>query len=245
MDKILSQIKIRILKYLEISGISRESFYRETGISASNFKGSGLKSELGSDKIAKILTCYPNLNSEWLLTGRGTMYAAPAASPASDAYPTAEEQLTADVSDATCPDYDLRSVPLYRLDPLTGLAGLFDDELPPVPVSRLTLPGLPACDGALRIAGDAMAPILKSGDIVLYKRVRDIPDGFLWGETYLVAFEIDGETYTVLRYVHRSQDDDRILLVSHDPHHAPKEIHVACIRAAALIRASVRYNTMG
>ena len=90
-----------------------------------------------------------------------------------------------------------------------------------------------------------MAPILKSGDIVLYKRVRDIPDGFLWGETYLVAFEIDGETYTVLRYVHRSQDDDRILLVSHDPHHAPKEIHVACIRAAALIRASVRYNTMG
>ena len=223
MDKILSQIKIRILKYLEISGISRESFYRETGISASNFKGSGLKSELGSDKIAKILTCYPNLNSEWLLTGRGTMYAAPAASPASDAYPTAEERLTADVSDATCPDYDLRSVPLYRLDPLTGLAGLFDDELPPVPVSRLTLPGLPACDGALRIAGDAMAPILKSGDIV----------------------EIDGETYTVLRYVHRSQDDDRILLVSHDPHHAPKEIHVACIRAAALIRASVRYNTMG
>lgn len=173
------------------------------------------------------------------------MLATPAPLPKSDVYPTAEERLTADVSDIGYAESDLRSVPLYRLDPLTGLAGLFDDELPPVPVSHLTLPGLPACDGALRITGDAMAPILKSGDIVLYKQIRDIPAGFLWGETYLVAFEIDGAAYTVLRYVHRSQDDARILLVSHDPHHAPKEIPVASIRAAALVRASVRYNTMG
>lgn len=245
MDKILSQTKMRVLKYLETNGITRESFYRETGISASNFKGSGLKSELGGDKIAKILTCYPDLNPEWLLTGRGTMHTTPASATNDSTYPTAEERLTADVADIGYAEYDLRSVPLYRLDPVTGLAGLFDDELPPVPVSRLTLPGLPACDGALRITGDAMAPILKSGDIVLYKRISDIPDGFLWGETYLIAFEIDGTTYTVLRYVHRSEDDARILLVSHDPHHAPKELPVANIRAAALVRASVRYNTMG
>jgi len=66
-------IKDRILTFIKDNGISREDFYRETGLSASNFKGAALKSELGGDKIVKILTTYKNLSSEWLLTGEGSM----------------------------------------------------------------------------------------------------------------------------------------------------------------------------
>lgn len=73
MDKILSPIKGRVEKYLNYKGITKELFFSDTGISSSNFKGSGRKSELGGDKIAKILTIYPDLNSGWLLTGKGDM----------------------------------------------------------------------------------------------------------------------------------------------------------------------------
>lgn len=69
MDKILAPIKKRLLEYLEMQGITKESFYSDTGISASNFKGAGKKSELGGDKIAKILTVYPEIDSKWLITG--------------------------------------------------------------------------------------------------------------------------------------------------------------------------------
>lgn len=66
-------IKGRILTFIKEQGISREEFYKRTGLSASNFKGVALKSALGSDKIAKILTIYNMLSPEWLLMGNGSM----------------------------------------------------------------------------------------------------------------------------------------------------------------------------
>jgi len=72
MDKI-STSKQNILQYIDSKGITKSSFYEVTGISPSNFKGKGLTSELGSDKLAKILSCYPDVNIEWVLTGKGKM----------------------------------------------------------------------------------------------------------------------------------------------------------------------------
>lgn len=73
MDKILSPIKKRLLVYLQKEGITQASFFREIGISPSNFKGTAARSELGGDVIVKIITRY-NLNPYWLLTGEGNMY---------------------------------------------------------------------------------------------------------------------------------------------------------------------------
>lgn len=74
MDKITT-IKERILFYLEEKNIKKESFYKETGMSASNFKGVGLKSDLGIDKVVKVLTIYPELNDHlhWLIKGEGKL----------------------------------------------------------------------------------------------------------------------------------------------------------------------------
>ncbi len=73
MDKILSDIKKRVSFYLDNQGIKKSVFFTKTGISASNFKGAGGKSELGGDKIVKILTVFEDINPEWLLTGNGQM----------------------------------------------------------------------------------------------------------------------------------------------------------------------------
>lgn len=45
---------------------------------------------------------------------------------------------------------------------------------------------IPKCDGGLRIVGDSMYPLLKSGDIVFYKQVHDIMHSIIWGEMYLI-----------------------------------------------------------
>lgn len=46
-------------------------------MSSSNFKGAALKSDLGVDKLAKILKVYPELkkneNLTWLITGNGSL----------------------------------------------------------------------------------------------------------------------------------------------------------------------------
>lgn len=74
MDKIISPIKQRLFQFLEYEGIKKETFYLKTGLHSSNFKGVGAKSELGGDKLAKILLVYENLNASWLLTGNGRMH---------------------------------------------------------------------------------------------------------------------------------------------------------------------------
>ncbi len=291
MDKILSPVKGRILKYLEINGIPRESFYHDTGISASNFKGPGLKSELGGDKIARILAVYPDLDSRWLLTGEGAMLCpaaaagrGPAGEPAATtvaadaagsesvadqaaagnaarrkvvppripsskskspvAYAAGGESLAANVADVAAA-FGERAVPLYRFDPAAGLSGFFARHPDRRAERSILLPDLPPCDGAVRIVGDAMAPLLRSGDLVLYKIVRNLPADLLLGEMYLLSFEANGEEITVLRYVERGRKEGYVRLVCHSPNYAAKEIPVASLRAAALVRASVRYNTMG
>lgn len=90
-----------------------------------------------------------------------------------------------------------------------------------------------------------MYPLLKSGDIVLYKEIRNISNGILWGEMYLLSFEIDGDWYIAIKYIQRSDDDRFVRLVSHNSHHSPKDIPLDSIRALALVKASVRFNTLG
>jgi len=74
MDKIQTT-KERILIYLDLIGVKRAAFYREAGVSASTFKGVGLKSDLGVDKLLKILIAYPELNNHllWLIKGEGNI----------------------------------------------------------------------------------------------------------------------------------------------------------------------------
>ena len=60
----------RLHQFIENKGISKYRFYQESGLS----NGSLDKGEnIGSDKCEKILYAFPDLNSDWLLTGRGPM----------------------------------------------------------------------------------------------------------------------------------------------------------------------------
>lgn len=69
----MAKIKNRTLEYLKASGITKQDFCEKTGISYSNMVGKSLQSELGGDQIYEILHNFPDLNSDWLLLGRGEM----------------------------------------------------------------------------------------------------------------------------------------------------------------------------
>lgn len=76
MEKIFqnySALKQRIVQYLDSKGIRKESFYAATAINATNFRGKQASSELGGDKIVKILSVYRDLSPAWLLLGEGSM----------------------------------------------------------------------------------------------------------------------------------------------------------------------------
>jgi phage repressor protein C with HTH and peptisase S24 domain len=138
----------------------------------------------------------------------------------------------------------LQSVPLYSIEGTAGLRPIFAEETNIVPKDFIHIPNLPKCDGAIYIVGDSMYPLLKSGDIILYKQLSDVRDVF-WGDMYLLSIDIDGEEYITVKYVQKSEHPGYVKLVSQNQHHADKEVEIDRIRAIALIKASVRMHTIG
>ncbi len=138
---------------------------------------------------------------------------------------------------------DIQNVPLYDIEAAAGLTQLFDKKQNVLDFIRI--PNLPKCDGAVYIKGDSMYPLLKSGDIVMYKQVHDILGGIFWGEMYILSLRVDDEDLTLVKYIQKSDlGPDYIKLVSQNQHHASKDVLVSSIRALALIKASVRINSM-
>lgn len=182
-----------------------------------------------SSRNRNILVQELNVNPEWLETGQGEIF-------------NAEPDLTAYLrrSDNSVP---LQSVPLYSVEGTAGLVPLFTDQVHTKPVNFIHIPNLPKCDGAIYVVGDSMYPLLKSGDIVLYKQLRDMEDIF-WGDMYLLSIDIDGEEYITVKYIQKSDRPGYVKLVSQNTHHADKEVDMMRIRAIALVKASIRMNSI-
>ena len=137
----------------------------------------------------------------------------------------------------------MQSVPLYSIEGTAGLVPLFAERRQMKPIDFIHIPNLPKCDGAIYVVGDSMYPLLKSGDIVLYKQLNDLNDIF-WGDMYLLSIDIDGEEYITVKYVQKSANDGFVKLVSQNPHHADKDVAMSRIRAIALVKASIRMNSI-
>lgn len=110
-------------------------------------------------------------------------------------------------------------------------------------IDTLRLPKLGKCDGALFLTGDSMYPLMKSGDIVVFKMINNI-DYMLYGNIYLVEYEIDGDEYLVCKYLNESTQNGYIKLVSYNHHHQARDIPLSSIRNLAIVKAYVTYNNM-
>lgn len=65
-----SSIKKRILKYLDLKGISKYQFYKDSGIARGVLdKNSGMS----EDNIARFIAYAPEISVNWLILGKGKM----------------------------------------------------------------------------------------------------------------------------------------------------------------------------
>lgn len=136
-----------------------------------------------------------------------------------------------------------QDIPLYDLAATAGLVEIYND-LRPDPVDHLRIPNLPPVDGAVYVRGDSMSPLLKSGDIIIFKKVELSPDLILWGQIYLLSYTIGSDTYTVVKYIKRSAIEGHIRLVSANEFYEPVDIPSGSITALALVKASITFHTM-
>lgn len=225
--------KDRLLRLIEhYSGGNKSEFARMIGVSPQAVNTWISRNTFDIDIVyAKCV----NISPEWLLTGKGPILK-----------PTAQEQQV-EVKPIHHPrstekKEDTQVVYLYDFEATVGLKALFDNNKQNI-IDTIKIPNLPKCDGAIRIVGDSMYPLLKSGDIILYKQQSPDINNLLYGEMYLLSYDIDGEDYIVVKYIRKSDKGEPfITLGSENPAYAARDIDFRRITALALVKASVRIN---
>jgi len=233
-----TNINERIKQLIDLKNLTINKFSQLIGTSNSYwnkvFKNNG---KIGIDKVQKILRTFPELNPEWLVTGKGPMLRdEPARTP--------EQEQIQTFTRPTDHPVPVQDIPLYDIRGSAGLSLLYSAQKA-VPLETIRIPNLPKVDGAIFITGDSMYPVLKAGDIVVFRKINDIPAGILWGEIYILDLDLDGDQLVTVKYVQKSdRGSDWIKLVSQNEHHQDKDIPLSAVRTIAHVKASIRFHTM-
>jgi len=216
MDKILSPIKERILKFIDNQSIQKESFFENVGIAPSNFKGKGLSSEIGGEKIVKILSTYKALNPEWLLLGK-------------------EPMLTTQIVKKNDSSFTNESIPLI---PLNAMAGFGEGEMSILDYEceRYVVPNFKGADYLITVKGLSMYPKYNSGDIVACKKLNIKDIFFQWNKVYV----IDTDQGPLIKRIKKGKDENYILAVSENADFDPFELPVSKIYSIALVVGCIR-----
>lgn len=181
--------------------------------------------------IQTFLDRFGYYSKDWILTGEGSIFSdgrlffTPGSTPQNESA------------------VEYQDIPLYDYSGNVGLSAFLNDQTTR-PVDFLRIPNHPPVDGAIYVRGEAMSPLIKSGDMVMYKKKDLSLDGFLWGEIYLLSFISGGDTYTAVKYIQQSSSPDKVRLVSYNPSFPAIDIPFSSITALALIKASLTFHTM-
>ena len=169
----------RIKEFIDFKGLSVRKFEETVGFSngafATQYKNN---KSIGSDKIENILYSFPELNTEWLLTGKGDMLKDEAikGTPVEVVAPIKVEgkSLMPKVIVLKDEDDEKERIPLVPIMAQAGYLKGYDD---PKYIRKLPMYNLPGMrNGTFRmfqVEGLSMYPTLQSGSYVVGQFVED------------------------------------------------------------------------
>lgn len=208
----------RIKEYIDFKGISIRSFEKSAGFSNGSF-ASQLKAEktIGVDRVENILHVYDEINPEWLLTGNGSMLR-------SDNY-----------SVVKAPSGSGTGIPLI---PVSAFAGISNGDVSVLEYEceRYIIPIFKDAEFMIPVKGGSMVPKYNSGDIVACKKLSLSDIFFQWNKVYV----IDTDQGVLVKRIHKSDDPDKVKIVSENPDYEPFELPISRIRAVAIVIGVVR-----
>lgn len=200
-------------------------------------------SDIQSKWLLSLVDNYPQYRTDWIITGTEPML---------KERKTADKEITVINEPHRISNnrktkdriYENQEIPFYDIEVAAGLKDIFDNRKSQRVLDTIRIPGLPKCDGALPATGDSMYPLLKAGDLVCFRRASF--DSIFWGEMYILDLQIDDwDTMLTVKFIQKSdKGDDYVKLVSHNQHHQPKDVNMKQIRAIAMVKATIRINSM-
>ena len=178
-----SPIKQNILQYLATKGTTPYEFYKKSGVTRGVLNQNNGISE---ENIARFLAYAPDVNVEWLITGRGSMMGN-----------NEKELTTQNINDGA---------PYYDVDFIGGFDEVFNDQTVN-PELSITNGICPRAQLWCNITGHSMEPTISNGDIIALRQcsVQDIQ----YGEIYAVVMD----SFRTVKMLRRSDTPGMIRFV--------------------------------
>lgn len=229
----------RILQIIDFKGINKRKFYIETGLS--NGFLDKVK-DVGVSKIEDILKSYPDINTEWLVTGKGDML-----KPNIKEMPPLERvakrvafsEETKNTENATVlnePGITYEGIPLIPIDAMAGF-GTGGVQVMDYDTQKYVVPEFTELnvDFMIRVKGSSMYPKYNSGDLVACKKLVLSDIFFQWNKVYV----LDTDQGALIKRIKKGSEDN-LLIVSDNPSYDPYELHLSQIHAIAIVLGVIR-----
>lgn len=206
----------RLKQVIDGKGITPYELALQTGVSQATLSRIlGNVTAKPSLKTAEILAEYLQVNRTWLLSGEGEMISKA---------PVKRES------------HSIRY--WVDVDATAGGVTMFDDMITKNYID-LNIPEFRDCTDAVNLYGDSMAPLYKSGQIIILK---EWTESFIdFGNVYLIVTKSGNR---MVKYLRKGTDRQHVLCVSENKDFDPFEIEIGDILRLYLVKGSVQKNTL-
>ena len=191
-------MKKRLLQIADYLGMSVRAFEAACELQRGNISNMSENGAIGSDKLSKIIDSFPDINPEWLITGKGEML-------------KSEEGKKLDIQ-----FYDSKNASIgigLPLVPFEYIAGYGEDNqgIKLDECERYIIPEFEhlGAEFLCRVGGSSMYPKYSSGDILACKKIHEITF-FQWGKIYVV----DSAQGQMIKRVCEHEESEKIWLIS-------------------------------
>lgn len=224
-------IKDRILKISDYSGLTKELFFSKIGMTTANFRGKAKETPINSTAIENILSVFPEINPEWLITGNGPMLKNTSVESIKSIKKDNQENIIP--AKPTSPS-DPKGIPLI---PTYAMAGFFtgDIQVLEYECERFIIPTFKGADFLIPVKGASMEPKYSSGDLVACKKMA-IDTFFQWNKVYV----LDTEQGPLIKRINEGAKKDTLLICSENPQYPPFELKRSLINNIALVVGVIR-----
>lgn len=181
-------------------------FEEDCGLSRGNLSNMNDNGSIGSDKLSLIFDTHPDINPDWLITGKGEMLR--------------DKATTVAVSGQG------EGTPYYAVDFLAGFDPVFNDQTVH-PDAMISFPNIKGAECWVDVSGRSMEPLISPGDVIAIKKINDWRSFILYGEVYAIVTP----EYRTIKRIRKATIKDYITLVPENPDYDSQDILADSIQA--------------
>lgn len=210
-------LKDRLLEYCQYTGVKISAFERRSGLSNGYFNQ--VKKEPSRSKISQIAAAFPDLNTDWLLTGEGEML-------------KTHRNGVIEITPEAIHEGDYSGTLVYDIDAVCGTDARNIEFTEDRVIGSVKLPEIKRTSHIITATGDSMEPVIRNGDRIAVREIGSW-DMIVYGQIYMVLTD----EYRLLKYFrrHKTDPENMIILRSANPDYDDIDLKRSKIRKLFIV----------